>query len=354
MKKILLINQGKTENLGDKAINIVFHELLMEHRCTVDFAGFAQTNEQFIDEMEFRKKRSLHSTIKHFTPDFLIWFFKYRKKINREFSMIKNKNYDLVVIGGGQLIKTKNVFVFTLLTWVGIIKKMSCPIILAGIGVDTTYSIIEKKLYRKVLPNIDEIYVRDKVSQKILNEEFNVSSNYIPDVVFAYSRFFPQDVDINKKNKLLIMIYDYNALKDNFETKFKTIYEYFNYWEKLIEQNMENNLEIVLGYTTIGDKRTTYEFSEYLKRKSNIKFSIKNTDRLSDFSNLLKDTKVLISGRMHGMLLGLNYKCEIVPYVISSKIEAFKDEWLDKKFNIDDVNIEIDKTLESLLGNIRY
>lgn len=353
MKNILLINQGNTENLGDKTINIVFQRLIEEYGYNVDFVGFAKTDEQFMDEMNYESKSSLKSYIKLLVPSVIVWLFKYRKLINSEFDIIKDRRYDLVIIGGGQLIKTKNVFVYTLFTWINILNKnMSCPIALVGVGSDEKYSIIEKLLYKKTLKKVNEIYVRDGESRITLKKEFNVNSKSIPDIVFAYSRFFPTKINFSKKNKLLVMIYDYKALKKNFETEFNTIDKYFLYWKSLIEKNLEENLKIVLAYTTIGDKKTTYKFKKYLEKNTEIQCEIRNTDRLDDLANVLITTKTLISGRMHGMLLGLNYHCEIVPYVLSPKIKVFKKEYLDKELNIKQINKEIDKSIEELMSYI--
>lgn len=350
VKRVLLINQGKTENLGDKAIDITFRNLLKENNCLVDSAGFAQTNEQSMSSMTINTKFNIRSYIKKLTPDLFIWFFKYRKNIMKEFNSITDgKKYDLVIIGGGQLIKTKGVFVYTLLTWYNILsRKFNCPIIISGVGADTSYSLLEKAIYKKLLPKFDSIYVRDNKSQRILKDQYNITAEYIPDIVFAFGKYQPMKVDY-KKNSLLVMIYDFKALKKHFGTEYNKE-EYYNAWINLIEENIEPDLEIILGYTSIGDKMETINFSKYLQKHTDFKFKVASTNDMESYIEILKITKKLISGRMHGMLLGMNYDCEIVPFVVSPKIETFKKEWINTSIDKRDVIKEIDFKIKEILN----
>lgn len=350
MKRVLLINQGKTENLGDQAINIAFKNNLIANGWEVDFAGFAQTNEQTMQNMSTNSKLKGKSLLKRFTPKFIVWLFKYRKNINEEFNRVtKNKKYDLVIIGGGQLIKTKGVFMLSLLSWYKILKQyLDCPIILAGIGADPKYSFFEKNIYKKLLSKFDSIYVRDQKSQEVLVNQFNLETEYIPDIVFAFSKYY-KPAEVLAKNKLLVMIFDYKALKQNFGTSVSKE-EYYKIWINLIKENIEPGLKIILGYTTIGDKLETIEFSNYLNRFTDYKFEVVNTDTLENFVEELQETKSLISGRMHGMLLGMNYGCRLIPYIVSPKIQTFNDEWVNKEVNLEVVTLDIDKKIKEILS----
>lgn len=350
MKRILTINQGKTENLGDKAINIILRDILNSNKCIVDSVGLSQTTDQYMDSMVISYKRRFFSYIKKYIPSFFIWLLKYRKKIRNEFNdTVINNKYDLVIIGGGQLIKTKCVFIYALLTWYILLRKyLNCPIIMVGVGVDNNYSFLEKEIYKRLLSKLDYIYVRDNNSKQILYNEFNISARYIPDVVFSYSKFYPNK-EVREKNKLLVMIYDYEALKRNFGTSL-TVENYYDEWTKLIKENMKPNVEVVLGYTTIGDKIETFKFADYLSKNSQIEFEIKDTDSLESFTEILKISENIITARMHAMILGLNFGCNIVPYIVSSKIKTFNDEYINNEINIDEIRINIEKKIGEILN----
>lgn len=350
MQRVLLINQGNTDNLGDKAINLSFRSLLEKYDFTVDFAGFAQTDEQFIDKIDKKKSYKLKSFVKKRLPNFLIWFLKYRKKIKKELNSLEDQNYDLVIIGGGQLIKSKNVFAYCFLTWITLLRRKGFPIFVVGVGADTQFSFVEKIIYQKCLAQINNIYVRDKESQATLNRIFNINAQYIPDIVLNQRRTTPDSNTFIKEEKLVAMIYDYDALQKNFENDFKTKKEYFYFWKNLIEANCQPGLTITLAYTTIGDKKTTEEFYHYIINNSEMKVSLSNTDRLSELEKLLKTTNILISGRMHGMILGLNHNCIIVPYIVSPKVKAFKEEWLDSDINYKSILEKQDKVIKQILN----
>jgi polysaccharide pyruvyl transferase WcaK-like protein len=348
-KSVLIINQGKTQNLGDKAINIILGDILQDNNCEVQSAGFAQCREQHMQFMEERIKRDVRSRLSKVIPPIFVWLIKYYRNIKNEFaSVTKNKKYDLVIIGGGQLIKTKCVFPYALLSWYFLIKKyLKCPIVLLAVGVDDKFSKIEKLIYKKILPNIDAIYVRDDKSKQSLLSELNASSKYIPDLVFAYSKYYALE-ECPQRNLTLLMIYNYEDVKFHFGMQY-SIEEYYKSWEELVLINNKPNCEIVLAYTTIEDKRETMNFAQYLKKNHKIKFSIADTDTLAQFLVLLPKTENLVAGRMHALLLGMNYGCNPVPYIISSKISAFKKEWIDKEFDINVARKEIEDTISELL-----
>lgn len=77
--------------------------------------------------------------------------------------------------------------------------------------------------------------------------------------------------------------------------------------------------------------------------------TIKNTDSLEKFTLLLEKTELVISGRMHGMILAYNYDCKILPYLVSDKISFFKEEYLDKKIIKQDLENEIINKLKEIL-----
>jgi polysaccharide pyruvyl transferase WcaK-like protein len=349
MKRVLIINQGKSENLGDKAINISLEELFKAHGFLVDTAGYSQTYEQNMSKMNINRNTGLRSLIKKYTPIPIVWLLKYRSMINNEFKHTsRSKSYDLVVIGGGQLIKTKCVFVYALMTWINILKKeMNCPIMLLGVGADNNYSALEKLIYKKVISKMDEIYVRDNKSKLIFSEVFQQDSKLIPDVVFSYHKFFPAQT--TDKKLFTVMVYDYNTLKNHFGTKHSK-QDYYSEWKNLILDNVRDGMDIVLAYTAIGDKYETMNFASYLRNNSELNFEVAGTDDLDSLVNVLQRTEILLTGRMHGMILGINYRAEVIPYVVSPKIAAFVNDYLKNDYELEDYYKKINEVIESIIN----
>ena len=356
MKKVLLINQGKSsENLGDKAIAEIFQKVLEEKECLVDLAGFSQTKGISMTNIEISSRNSLtailRTKLKKVIPSFFVWLLKYRANIKKEFNDVSKKNtYDLVVIGGGQLIKTKSVFVYALLSWYQVIRKhLDCPIVIAGVGADIKYTKLETIIYKYILGKVDGIYVRDFRSLNILKDQFKVEAKYFPDIVLYDSKSEIVNKSIDTKNKFLVSIFAYNSYINNVDRKISK-QDYYRSWLDLINVNMEDNLDVILGYTTITDKKETLDFAKYLKKHADFNFDIVDNDELIHYIETLKETKKLISGRMHGMLLGLNYNCEVIPYIVSPKIETFKREWVDSDINTEITKNDISESVNEILN----
>lgn len=51
---------------------------------------------------------------------------------------------------------------------------------------------------------------------------------------------------------------------------------------------------------------------------------------------------------MHGMILALNYNCEIIPYVISPKIQSFKNEILEPRVDLSTLRRKINLTINEI------
>ncbi|MHA6261266.1 polysaccharide pyruvyl transferase family protein [Sporosarcina sp. CAU 1771] len=355
MKKVLLINQGKSnENLGDKAIAEIFQKVLIENECLVELAGFSQTKVVSMSNIDVNSRNSnrekLRSKLKKYIPSFFVWLLKYKAMIKKEFDDVtKNNTYDIVIIGGGQLLKSKSVFVYALLSWYQLLRKnLKCPIVIAGVGADTNFSKLETIIYKYILTKVDDIYVRDLRSINILKDKFNVDAKYFPDIVLYDLNI--KDVDVSKytRNKLLVSVFAYNSYVNNVGIGISKL-EYYRLWLNLINENMEENLEIILGYTAIGDKKETLDFANYLKENTSFNFIIVNNDELPHYIETLKNTKKMISGRMHGMLLGLNYGCEVIPFVVSPKVETFKREWIDSNIDVEKIRNDIRQSINNIL-----
>jgi len=354
-KKILLLNQGKTENLGDKAIDLVLQKVLRTNNVEVISKGFAQTKEQNISDFNPSKIVSNKKILKKILPRWFIWLIKYRQKIKNEYLKIKHHNFDLVIIGGGQLIKSKSIFMYTMLSWVQILKKHNkeLPIIILGVGLDPKYNTLEKYIYKKIFSEIGEFYLRDQQSKNTLKSTFGIESNFIPDVVFSYKNQIIRDKNdsnsINKKNELALMIYEYDALKKHFGTQL-TKEDYYEEWYKMAKNNSDSMRNVYLSYTTIGDKRETLEFKNYMIKEHNINLPVHYTDTLIDLDTVFQKSNKVISGRMHGMLIALNHNCLVTPYIVSPKIESFKKDYLESNKSLTDFSLEIENTIRKVIN----
>lgn len=345
-KKILIINQGKSDNLGDKAIANTMINTFKNLGCEVDFCGFSQCVEQTIGNLEYESNKFLfRKKIAKFIPNIFKFLFFKKKKIAREFNKICENKYDLIIYGGGQLIKTKTVFLYSLLYWKFLCNKFKAKQIMFGVGADSNFKIYEKILYKNLLHKFDRIYVRDEFSKEIIEEIFeNSCENVLPDIVFMHNA---SDI-IKKENLIVLMVYDYETAKRHFGIK-KTREEYYESFLAEMKKNIPFlSCKVVLAYTTFQDKIETLKFREYLQIKG-IDYEFVETDTLDQFEKLLSSADYIISARMHALILGMIYKCEVIPYIISPKVKAFSDEYINSDYSLLEMKNMIMKDIENIL-----
>ena len=78
-------------------------------------------------------------------------------------------------------------------------------------------------------------------------------------------------------------------------------------------------------------------------------------DALDDYYNEilvneLYKSKIVISARMHALILGLTYECDIITYKISDKLKAF-DEMFGKEFHLNSVQTNIKTIIKDVLND---
>ncbi|HFR3361825.1 TPA: hypothetical protein ACHU6Y_002065, partial [Streptococcus suis] len=108
MKRILLINQFNSDNLGDKLLSNMISEYLEKKNFTVDKVGYALEKEQQIVYNDTQKLSS-YRAFKNRVPNFIKFHLQFKRNLKRMVSRIDLTNYSGIIIGGGQLIKHKTV-----------------------------------------------------------------------------------------------------------------------------------------------------------------------------------------------------------------------------------------------------
>lgn len=348
--KILLINQGYSDNLGDKAIKYMLMVMLKKLDHQVEFCGFTQFVEQ---SLEFSNKKDVSGNkillkLKKSLPVSLKWKVRKERDIKKILSKMDN-NFDFIIIGGGQLVKSNCYFPYAMQFWTDYASKINSKIVLFGIGCDQNLSTHEKKTYIKAFKKCENITVRDKASQNFLKKEFEIECSYVPDVAFSLYNYVVQNKN-SKKKDVVVMIYSYTTYKSHFRHKIN-IKEYYDRWIEIINQHVDRDTFIKLAYSTYEDKIETYNFINYLKMHIDNKVKILNSDTLTSLLNILGESEKVITGRMHPMIFGVLANCKVIPFSISDKIDTFKQEWLlnENEINFNHINKTIFKKLNEVL-----
>ncbi|QSH58005.1 polysaccharide pyruvyl transferase family protein [Photobacterium damselae subsp. damselae] len=322
--KVLIVNRGLCDNIGDQAINVAMHAFIEKNfNANCFFSDFTSTNKNILKirndgECKYSKYKRL---LKKILPLDLIWIFR---NINR----IKNNiiDSDLIVIGGGQLILS-NRFAIALFVWVYLSRRYNKKVLVSCVGSGTKFSFLKKKYIKYGLSRVEHISVRDIESQKVLKQEFNVDSEVTGDIVFT--RFLKQ-----KKNRELLLLGVTELSVYNLYNKPLSRENYYIKWIKLVEKSKYLLSDFKLVYTTQNDYYECLYFRNFVINKFNLELDIVDTSTLNNFNNILNNSKFIIAGRMHALILGLINGCDIMPFPISDKLISFTK--IIKKSNLDD------------------
>lgn len=326
MKKILIVNQGQTQNYGDIAINTTISKFLKEKGIDVDFMPYWEETKIFGKNY----KNIPNIIIRNIMKINMIVDFLNEISIKKQ---IKGKKYDAVIIGGGELIGNHVGFNSSLYVLTKIFKKKNVPIYLLAVSGDTDISKKMKRRYKKAISRCKEVIARDNHTSQICENVYNTKCINGVDVVFAYLKIIDRkyyEEQVVKKNLAVIVPISFNnKIKETLKLDNKK--EYYKYIMQLVNQNNNNFDKLVVTSTVLDDGKAAKELYEYLKEnlhKNEIEYA--DYSSLLDFIKLLKESKIVISARMHAMILGLIYGNDIEVIPFKKKLQVFKNEYQDK------------------------
>ncbi len=346
--KTLLINEGYSDNLGDQAINDSFQHLLknvgIKNIDFVDFTKNTNSPKKIIANEKRDNKGNFTSKLKKVISPKLRWILKNTYRIYK----ISTKKYDKVFIGGGQLILSNDTFAIAMAMWIFFLRLFgNKEIVLFAIGSGSKFSFLDKLLYQYSFKKVSKIYVRDFKSQKILKEVFNIDSKFVYDVAFIHNKISKKTN--SEKENILLGVISFNVY-NRYNNINLTKENFFESWIELLVKNNFTLEQVKLFYTTQDDRGASIEFKNYINEKYNIELELIETNTKEILVNQLDQAKIVISARMHALILGLTYECEIITYKISDKLIAF-DEMFGKNFDLDIVQNNIEITMRHAIDD---
>ena len=114
---VLIINQNKSDNIGDKLLSKMLCERLNNLGVQTKELGFAQTTEQNVTYEKANNTRHFLNSVKKKCPVLIKYLLNFGPKLREQQKKVKMTEYQAIVIGGGQLIKHKSVFLYCLIYW---------------------------------------------------------------------------------------------------------------------------------------------------------------------------------------------------------------------------------------------
>jgi polysaccharide pyruvyl transferase WcaK-like protein len=330
IKSVLVLNEGFSDNLGDQAINESILYLLHENNIkNITSIGLTSSRTHVTDIKKKYYKTFFKDQLRKVYPKRIGWIFR---NVSRVFKISKNK-YDLVIIGGGQLLLSNKTFPISLFIWIYMLKLFgNKSIVMLGIGATAPSGIIDKTLISYVVKNLSDIYVRDINSQKLLKEFYNVKANIIDDVAFLYPKVYPINNNLNEG--ILLGVVSFEEVYKTYNKEVVSINEYYELYINLLDTNNISLDNVSLFYTTILDKKESLNFMKYVEVTYKISIPLKETDTLKNLVYQISTHKFIVSGRMHALILGLSYEKKIFIFNISQKIIEFQRQYFNENINI--------------------
>lgn len=343
--KVLVLNQGHTDNIGDVAINSVITESLKQANIKYESKPFWE------EKLVYGKLLSNNIFCKMIMKiivrfQFTIDLFNYlyvKKNINI-------KEYDSIIIGGGELLSGHMGFNSSLYVYSKIAKKNKIKFFLIGVSGDLNIPKNRFERNKKSLRCFSEIFVRDEYTNNIMKEKYNVNSTYYPDVVFSYNKIFNKYNNNIKKNDSVVIVpflCTDSLLK---KMDMKSVDDYYMYYYKLLCTNNLLHYKIIVTVTTKEDIDFSKELYEFLKKK-NLNVLYVDYSSLENYLSLINNSKYIISGRMHSMILGYIYNNICFPIPFKEKLIYFQKDINEK--NKDFFENKSYESIKCLINNIR-
>lgn len=340
-KKILLINEGCSDNLGDQAIRESAQHELEARGFDVQFADFTRDSKTPARCSASSEASSGGFQVKMLLPKKLRWFLKHGPRVKRSLSA----SYEGIVIGGGQLVLSNGHFPIAFFTWCWMATKLfKIPVHIVGVGVASHLKPLDRWLYKKCFAWATQVYVRDKASKKRAEELGSAQVGLLPDWAFAMARKIP--VKNDKPTDLLIGVTDL-AVYHRYQGP-SSREAYYQLWWDLIAPYLQENRSVKLFYTTSADALECQLFQQYLQQKASLNAPILETPGLPELVEVLQGAQTVVSGRMHALILGKVYCPQIVAFPISDKLKEFDQEYNSPTRTSEALYTELSQQLETI------
>ncbi len=320
--KILLINQGNTDNIGDQLIDRLMTDLLQEGNLIDHMTYSGKRFHKSVSSQQGKKGRSGKKN--QLKRSFLFLPLMVRRCLKRIQENINHNRYDIAIIGGGELIKSKHPFFAYLISWIYYFLHTSTKVCIFGISCDRNFSLPERIVLKKFLEKVQFINCRDVQTRDYLLNSIRVNASFSPDVVNLYHRLYP--LDIHKEDTAFFSVYNYDKLpcKTEYGSREKYYQEIWSKWLSKVEQ--EQGLKVYFGATNTEDADETNRFCIWAHRSERIDYS--KDLQVDNVVRKIASARAVVTGRMHAMILARQFGTTVFPFAFKDKIKDYVQTWI--------------------------
>lgn len=248
---------------------------------------------------------------------------------------LKEKNVALYTQSPGPLNKVHNILVKTSFKIIrNVLSIMHIPFI--RIGSCCSAAMLSNI---NVLENSNvQYYVRSNKSVEFLKQFRNYGIHYIPDLAYLYR----DHVEISEKLKIAVM---------SFRKVTESLNEFISWVRNCIDLLNENGYKVIFYYQVEPD----YEFMKYLYDSIGNEFISLRSDLVwYDNFDFYSDKSIVISNRLHCLLLGALYDAVPLAYVDNNRYVRKIQDVFESSFGADAPKYITDNTsLEKLYDIVK-
>lgn len=340
MKTVLLVNECESDNLGDLAIaSSLDRKISSEGFKTkkVAFSSIKKPKGKSSNSVEKVKYFSFLKKIKIFVA--LKWLILNYSRVQRSFVGV-----DKVILGGGQLVLSNPQFPIAILLWVTSSRIRKVPIYIIGVGCGSSFSFIEKKIIKYSLNRVNKIYLRDLDSISNLESNFSIKAELSFDCAYRVELKEGDNMPFAVTSIISYEVFERYRKESSLDIKNKEDF-YLNWLYRINNLNVD---EVFFISTTSLDCVETDEFIRKFEKQIKHKYRVfSQLTTLDEYESILKRADVVLSARMHSLILGENYGCKIEPWLVSEKLDTYAKSF--SNFSTEEKSEDLKKALQDIL-----
>ena len=321
--KLLVVNESKGCNIGDKAIHKGM-EFLFEK--VVDEIDQLQLSFELSNNNFSHKGYGFFSFLKRFRFFYkaylLVRVFVYNFK---RFGVVKDKikSSDYVIFGGGSLLINNFTFPLNLFFISSLCHLYNKNYAVAGVSTRAIKNRFIRMLIKKFIKGADFVYVRDHHSKVLCKEQFLVNADYAPDFALCLEK---EDTVFLDRYRILINVMGLQS--HGFFSTQENVDNYILFLKGLVASLLGDSVNYSFSFFTTGeesDRLLINKLRENLNKEFGMVFDVFIPNSLSELLEFYKTGDIVIATRLHSAIIGLATGHRVVCFNWDSKVEGFFD-----------------------------
>jgi polysaccharide pyruvyl transferase WcaK-like protein len=330
-RRICIISEVCSDNLGDQAIYRALVEILQPHYF-ISNASFGKvlSESSVVERKETRAgwlRLPIPFELQPKSKALIRWHaLGNRNKFRRHYGEAIEGN-SLIVIGGGQLVKNNtSLFCEKVALIASICKRKSLPFAFLGVGVDERLSQMNWRFVKCAIQNAQVAIFRDQISLRRVLKRFGPVGNFstLPD--FGFSLLNPSRTNDWSRREVVLAInaMDSSALNKRFGGTHENCRKSFSFSLCNFIKDSGFVRERIVLFTTGSheDFLAAKEMSRDIYVQTGVKVEIFHPETLDDLLYFLSLVRNVIATRMHAGILAYVSGCNPLCLSWDDKIDG--------------------------------